>query len=111
MWRCEFCCSEKEINLVPEEIPSKETATYLITPAPPVTGASANEAADSMIVFCVDVSGSMCVSTEASITNMYLRMYILCVCVHCVCTYVYVHYLYVYTQYCTYMTGYESDQA
>ena len=89
MWRCEFCCSEKEIDLVPEEIPSKETATYLITPAPPVTGASANDAADSMIVFCVDVSGSMCVSTEASITNMCLRA--MCMCTYA-CKYKYVHY-------------------
>ena len=53
------------MDLVPEEMPSEEDTTYLLTAAgvaqQDVGGVSSEE---SMVVFCIDTSGSMCVTTE-----------------------------------------------
>ena len=56
-----------EVDLVEEEKTTKEDTTYLITPAS-VEGSGAARGVggvdDAMVVFCIDISGSMCVSTE-----------------------------------------------
>ncbi|XP_065179565.1 uncharacterized protein LOC135810028 [Sycon ciliatum] len=68
IWVCEFCGEENSVDISEEEVPKKEDVTFMITPAP---ATSASLAADqsgavdkSIIVFCVDVSGSMSVTTE-----------------------------------------------
>ncbi len=50
---------------MPEEMPTKDDTTFMIAP-PQVTGEAAQGAGvgDSLVVFCIDVSGSMCVTTE-----------------------------------------------
>ena len=68
IWVCEFCGASNEVEVVADELPTKEMTTYLISPAPAtVTQAlegSGHGVTDSIIVFCVDISGSMGVTTE-----------------------------------------------
>jgi len=60
-WRCEFCGAENVPDLEPEEIPTTDTVDYLIESAPVVRAADPGE---ELVVFCIDTSGSMCVTTE-----------------------------------------------
>eukprot|EP00002_Diphylleia_rotans_P033061 TRINITY_DN69_c0_g1_i12.p1 TRINITY_DN69_c0_g1~~TRINITY_DN69_c0_g1_i12.p1 ORF type:complete len:615 (+),score=159.53 TRINITY_DN69_c0_g1_i12:58-1902(+) len=60
VWNCEFCLHENELFIDEEEIPKEESLDYIIQP-PPMQGASE---LSSNIVFCADISGSMCVTTE-----------------------------------------------
>jgi len=61
---CEFCGTENEVRVVSEEVPTSEEVTFVMSPPPVVAGASDGVVEDSLIVFCVDISGSMCVTTE-----------------------------------------------
>ena len=66
---CEFCGTSNTVDLAPEEIPTKEDTTYLITAAAAMQAegvAAARGTEESMVVFCMDTSGSMCVTSEVS---------------------------------------------
>jgi hypothetical protein len=66
-WVCEFCGSSTEVDMMEEEKPSKSDTTFLITPAAVEGGGAVGGALgvdDAMVVFCIDISGSMCVTTE-----------------------------------------------
>lgn len=77
-WECEYCGRANSLVLHDEEIPrdSSDGLDYLISPAPaPEEGASGSsggggggggkgKGAGTNVVFCVDTSGSMAVSTE-----------------------------------------------
>eukprot|EP01113_Clastostelium_recurvatum_P035404 TRINITY_DN4934_c0_g1_i4.p1 TRINITY_DN4934_c0_g1~~TRINITY_DN4934_c0_g1_i4.p1 ORF type:complete len:930 (-),score=159.59 TRINITY_DN4934_c0_g1_i4:32-2821(-) len=65
IWVCEFCGHENSIDLDPAELPSKEAeiVEYLITPPPVAEGGVAGDT-DNLVVYCIDISGSMCVTTE-----------------------------------------------
>ncbi len=76
IWACEFCGIENEVQLFPEEvtiksiitilkfqIPKSNTVDYII--APPSTTTVTEDS--SLVVFCVDISGSMGVSYESKI--------------------------------------------
>ena len=68
-WLCEFCGSSTEVDIVEEEKPSKEDTTFLITPATVEGGGALGGISgvdDAMVIFCVDISGSMCVTTEVN---------------------------------------------
>eukprot|EP01102_Stenamoeba_stenopodia_P022791 TRINITY_DN962_c0_g1_i1.p1 TRINITY_DN962_c0_g1~~TRINITY_DN962_c0_g1_i1.p1 ORF type:complete len:878 (-),score=250.65 TRINITY_DN962_c0_g1_i1:198-2831(-) len=58
-WHCEFCGFYNEFDLAPEEVPQTDTVDYVIAPA-----TVSESADDSNIIFCIDISGSMCVTTE-----------------------------------------------
>jgi hypothetical protein len=49
-----------------EELPQTPTVDYLVQPAPVVESSSSSFSTESCIVFAVDVSGSMCVSTAVN---------------------------------------------
>lgn len=52
-----------------EELPTKMDTTFLISPPPTVEGGAGVGMAgmdEAMVVFCIDISGSMCVTTEVS---------------------------------------------
>jgi len=49
------------VDVIAEEIPKEEGALFRITPATP---AKSSMARDSLVVICMDISGSMCVTTE-----------------------------------------------
>ncbi len=67
IWECEFCGTTNEVDIVPEEMPTKEDTTFMIAPAQATEGvAQGGGVEDSLVMFCIDVSGSMCVTTEVS---------------------------------------------
>jgi len=47
------------VDILAEEIPSESDVTYMISPAPATTAASCHGDESSMVIFCIDVSGSM----------------------------------------------------
>ena len=52
------------MDVVAEEIPKEEGALFKIAPATPTKTSMAR---DSLVVFCMDTSGSMCVTTEVGL--------------------------------------------
>lgn len=64
IWKCEFCAHENEVMLEDEEIPQTDAITYLLEAPAQVQDAAmgGNAAKDVSIVFCLDISGSMCVT-------------------------------------------------
>lgn len=65
LWRCEFCNTKNELEVEDDELPSatsegKDYFDYLLEPAEQ----SGGKQDDSLVIFCVDTSGSMCVSDE-----------------------------------------------
>ena len=61
MWSCEFCNHENLVNFDDEEIPKSGTISYLIEAAAQVEDKKLG-GQDISVIFCLDVSGSMCVS-------------------------------------------------
>jgi len=59
IWQCEFCDEKNMVDILAEEIPSESDVTYMISPAPATTAASCHGDESSMVIFCIDVSGSM----------------------------------------------------
>lgn len=64
VWYCEFCEERNVIDILPEEIPKLADVTYMLKPAPATTATSCGGVDESLFVFCVDISGSMCVSQQ-----------------------------------------------
>ena len=52
------------MRVVSEEVPTSQEVTFVMSPPPVVAGARDGVVEDSLVVFCVDISGSMCVTTE-----------------------------------------------
>lgn len=74
IWKCEFCLFENEINIEDEEKPVDECVDYFIENVLN-SNLSNNETKlmnDKTIIFCFDVSGSMCV-TEPVIGNYKIK--------------------------------------
>ena len=61
LWRCEFCGHNNVVNLEQEEIPTKDAVNYVLEH--PNAGEDANME-DIAVIFCLDTSGSMCVSKQ-----------------------------------------------
>jgi len=59
IWQCEFCEEQNVVDILAEEIPTEADVTYMISPAPATTATSCLGDENSMVVFCIDVSGSM----------------------------------------------------
>ncbi|EFA75947.1 type A von Willebrand factor domain-containing protein [Heterostelium album PN500] len=67
VWTCEFCGEPTPFNLDSQEIPTSNIIDYVLEPAPVTTTTTANENTpmveanpdSSLVVFCIDVSGSM----------------------------------------------------
>ena len=64
MWVCEFCGHRNIVDLMEDEIPSSDVVTYMLQPAPCTTSSGKSGRDESLVIFCVDVSGSMCVTSE-----------------------------------------------
>jgi len=60
IWKCSFCGHRNVIEIDKEEIPKGETIDYIIEPA---TDEKSKD--ENLVVFVIDISGSMCVSMEA----------------------------------------------
>ena len=74
MWKCEFCGENNLVDLEDEEIPKNEDTTFMLQPAPCTAASGKTGVDESLVIFCVDTSGSMCVTTEVS-----SKIQILCV--------------------------------
>ena len=61
LWTCEFCHLENEVMIEEEEIPQSNEVTYLLEAAAQVEDRRMG-GQDISVVFCLDVSGSMCVT-------------------------------------------------
>jgi hypothetical protein len=62
IWTCEFCGHSNEVSLEPEEIPTTETIDYILMSASQMVEQEQSMDKDITVVFCIDVSGSMCVT-------------------------------------------------
>ena len=55
------------VDLEDEEIPTDEDVTFMLEPALSTTASGPSGMDEALVVFCVDKSGSMCVTTEVCI--------------------------------------------
>eukprot|EP01119_Soliformovum_irregulare_P010427 TRINITY_DN2560_c0_g1_i1.p1 TRINITY_DN2560_c0_g1~~TRINITY_DN2560_c0_g1_i1.p1 ORF type:complete len:705 (-),score=229.00 TRINITY_DN2560_c0_g1_i1:13-2127(-) len=60
VWKCEFCNATNGVDIEPEEIPSAESIDYILEAAPNAV----KDLTSDLIIFVLDISGSMCVSYE-----------------------------------------------
>ena len=70
LWMCEFCGTRNVVSLDIEEVPASESVDYVLEAAPAAdtttTASTAREESDGIVVFAIDTSGSMCVTTEVA---------------------------------------------
>lgn len=62
LWKCEFCSCETMVHLDEEEIPKESKLVYVLEPTEQCEISLEGCDDSSTIIFCIDVSGSMCVS-------------------------------------------------
>ena len=65
-WKCEFCgITNENIQIDPEELPSRDVfeAEYMLE-SPPEKEKESFSDNNGVLIFCIDISGSMCVTTE-----------------------------------------------
>ena len=73
---CEFCGTKNVVDITPEEIPSGDDTTFAMTPATKRSEAasaapSATTGSAAILVFCMDVSGSMTATVEVHVYIQY----------------------------------------
>jgi hypothetical protein len=67
LWKCEFCNFTNNLQVDNEEIPKIDDVTYMLQPAPGVQNATnAEDIHSEYVVYCIDISGSMSVSTKVA---------------------------------------------
>ena len=64
VWQCEFCNFKNEVNVDPEEKPKSTQVNYIVEAAAQVQEKAKMGKQDISVVFCLDISGSMCVSKQ-----------------------------------------------
>jgi len=62
LWNCEFCNHENAVNIDEEEVPKTNEVNYLVEAAAQVQDKKMGGNQDISVIFCIDISGSMCVS-------------------------------------------------
>ena len=60
IWSCEFCYNRNVINVEKEEIPATDTINYVLEV---YESTKKKSESDQSVIFCLDISGSMCVTT------------------------------------------------
>ena len=60
-WNCEFCMGLNIVDIEEEEIPKTNCMDYIAIPPPEIDD---DDGSYSNIIFCIDTSGSMCVTSE-----------------------------------------------
>ena len=63
-WKCEYCGKVNQVDLDPEEIPQTDSRDYVLEPAQEEKGDSKTGDNSEDVIFVIDTSGSMCVTTE-----------------------------------------------
>eukprot|EP00347_Sterkiella_histriomuscorum_P012379 403368807 len=64
IWPCEFCNFRNPIDVEPEEMPKSNQVTYILEAAAQVYDKKALGNQDVSVIFCIDISGSMCVTQK-----------------------------------------------
>ncbi|XP_070190102.1 circularly permutated Ras protein 1-like isoform X2 [Littorina saxatilis] len=64
VWKCEFCGHRNLVEIEEEEKPTAPDVTYLMEPALSTTASGTSGRDESMVIFCIDTSGSMTITTE-----------------------------------------------
>lgn len=62
VWKCEFCLKANNVQFEPEELPKTAGVNYIVEAAAQIHDKKGGAKGDVSVVFCVDISGSMCVS-------------------------------------------------
>ncbi|CAG9333239.1 unnamed protein product [Blepharisma stoltei] len=62
VWICEFCSFENRIHVEQEEVPTQSKLVYVIESPQQVAEGIQGPDDSSTIIFCIDISGSMCVT-------------------------------------------------
>ncbi|CAF1027360.1 unnamed protein product [Didymodactylos carnosus] len=63
LWECEFCKHANATDIEQTDLPKQEDVTYLVAPAPAVHGADMTGVDNSIVIFVIDISGSMSTTT------------------------------------------------
>lgn len=66
IWVCEFCESANQVHLEPEEIPTESKLVYVLETSEQVAMERQGKNDSQAIIFCIDISGSMCVTQPVS---------------------------------------------
>jgi len=61
VWNCEFCNQANDVSLEDEEVPKSNIINFLVEAAAQVEDKKL-AGQDISVIFCLDVSGSMCVT-------------------------------------------------
>lgn len=69
MWPCEFCGHVNDVNILPGEMPISPDVTYMIAPAPSTRACNMSGSDQTLVVFCIDISGSMTVTQEVCLST------------------------------------------
>ncbi|KAK3097067.1 hypothetical protein FSP39_006081 [Pinctada imbricata] len=64
VWICEFCETKNILEIEVEEIPKNNDVTFMLEPSLSTSTSGPTGLDESLVIFCVDISGSMCVTTE-----------------------------------------------
>ena len=70
VWVCEFCSAHNKISIEIEELPKTDDLFYMIQSADQQSAQTTTPTTkdeDITLIFCIDFSGSMCVSTEIQV--------------------------------------------
>lgn len=80
-WICNFCQFENSIFLALEEVPSQQEVTYMIEPAK--SAAQPQETSNEYLIFCIDISGSMAVTTKVikSCSKLFKSIFKMLICI------------------------------
>ena len=74
IWQCEFCNFQNQIFIEEEEKPKEDEVTYVLESAPDKT---IEENVDNKyLIYCIDISGSMSVTTEVKYNSILYRILI-----------------------------------
>ena len=74
IWICKFCNHINIISIDEEEFPKKETVDYILAPPASTDDAKETDQSESQIIFCVDVSGSMCVTQAIDSKHSHFKL-------------------------------------
>ena len=63
IWSCEFCLTKNKVQMEPEELPKTAAVNFILEAAAQIQDKKLQgKPQDVSVVFCVDISGSMCVT-------------------------------------------------
>ncbi|PVD28840.1 hypothetical protein C0Q70_11435 [Pomacea canaliculata] len=66
VWNCEFCGNRNVVDIEEEEKPAASDVTFLVEPSQTTLASGPLGRDESLVIFCIDISGSMCVTSEIS---------------------------------------------